>query len=105
MMGVKLEKPSEVYLSVVVTSRNDDHGGELLKRMQIFVNSFVEQCQINNLNAELIIVEWNPPQDRPRFINALTWPEKMGPCQIRIIEILRKFIAHMLIQTDSAFFR
>jgi hypothetical protein len=70
-----------------VTSRNDDHGGELLKRMQISINSLIEQCRINNLNAELIIVEWNPPNDRPRFINALSWPKEMGNFQVRIIEV------------------
>jgi hypothetical protein len=75
------------YLSIVVTSRNDNHGGALLKRMQICINSLIEQCRISNLPAELIIVEWNPPKDRPKFIDALTWPKEMGSCQIRIIEV------------------
>lgn len=77
----------EPYLSVVVTSRNDDHGGDLLKRMQIFVSGFLEQARRFQLDSELIIVEWNPPQHRPRLEEALVWPAEAGPCRVRIIEV------------------
>ena len=78
---------SEPYLSVVAASRNDDHGGSLLRRMQTFVNAFIAQCQRHGLSAELILVEWNPPADRPRLAEALHWPRDLGPCQVRIIEV------------------
>lgn len=74
-------------LSVVVTSRNDDHGGSLLRRMQTFVNGLINQCKRHNLHAELILVEWNPPPDRPRFAQALHWPHDPSPCEVRIIEV------------------
>jgi hypothetical protein len=54
------------YLSVVVATRNDDHGGDPLRRLQALVNSFDAQCRRTGLAAELIVVEWNPPGDRPR---------------------------------------
>ena len=47
-------------LSVVATARNDDHGGNLLGRMQLFVDSLLAQCREHGLAAELILVEWNP---------------------------------------------
>jgi hypothetical protein len=75
------------YLSIVVTSRNDDHGGGLLRRMQIFVNGVIEQCRRHGLDAELIIVEWNPPPERPRLVEALRWPAEFGSCRVRIIEV------------------
>lgn len=75
------------YLSVVATSRNDDHGGSLLRRMQLFVDGLVEQCRRHRLAAELILVEWNPPPDRPRLLDVLEWPAVAGPCAIRIIEV------------------
>ena len=56
------------YLSVVVTSRNDDHGGDPLKRLQAFINCFDAQCCRTGLDAEVIIVEWNPPPDKPRVL-------------------------------------
>ncbi len=75
------------HLSVVATSRNDNHGGSLTYRMQHFVNGFVEQCKRHDLNAELILVEWNPPDDRPPLAEALQFPSDMGPCDIRIIRV------------------
>ncbi|MBN9121387.1 MAG: hypothetical protein J0I06_19920, partial [Planctomycetes bacterium] len=82
-------------LSVVVTSRNDNHGGSLLRRMQAFVNGFVGQCKRHNLAAELIIVEWNPPADRPPLAEALKWPDDFGPCVVRIIRVPHEIHARL----------
>ena len=75
------------YLSVVVTARNDDHGGNLLRRMQIFIDAWINQAKRHRLPCELILVEWNPPEDRERLAAALRWPHETGPCQVRIIEV------------------
>ena len=77
------------YLSVIVAARNDDHGGNLLRRLQIFVNGLVEQTNRHELPVELILVEWNPPADRPSLAEALQWPADRGFCQIRLIEVPR----------------
>ena len=77
----------EPLLSIVVVSRNDDHGGNLLRRMQLFVTGLLEQARRHNLNSELVIVEWNLPPDRPRLAQALKWPKEAGPCSVRIIEV------------------
>ena len=75
------------YLSIVVTARNDNHGGNMLHRMQIFVNSLFSQCQKHNINGELIIVEWNPPQNKKRIREVIEWPMLSEPLTIRIIEV------------------
>lgn len=75
------------YLSIVATSRNDDHGGNLLARMQVFVDGLMEQCRRHDLDTELILVEWNPPPHRPRLADALRWPCEPSPCTVRIIEV------------------
>jgi len=74
------------YLSVVVTTRNDDHGGDPLKRLQALVNSFDEQCRRNRLDAELIVVEWNPPTERPSVASQLRLPDSIF-CTYRFIEV------------------
>jgi hypothetical protein len=79
--------PGGPDLSVVVTARNDDHGGDLLRRMQIFLDAWCEQVHRHNLVAELIIVEWNPPPGRPRLAEALRWPRFARPSSVRIIEV------------------
>ena len=61
---VSIEDSEAPYLSVVATARNDDHGGNLLRRMQIFVDAWINQSKRHQLSSELILVEWNPPQDR-----------------------------------------
>jgi hypothetical protein len=55
--------------------------------MQIFVNGWITQACRYNLVSELIIVEWNPPADRPRLRDALQWPEDFGPCVVRFLEV------------------
>lgn len=74
-------------LSIVVTARNDNHGGNLLHRMQIFVNGILVQSERHGLRTELILVEWNPPSDKPRLAEALSWPERHDFCTVRIIEV------------------
>ncbi len=74
------------YLSIVVTTRNDDHGGDPLQRFQAFLDSLAAQCRRFSLDAELIVVEWNPPGDRPRLADAMRWPLD-GPLAIRVIEV------------------
>jgi len=78
------------YISVVVTARNDDHGGGLLRRMQTFVNGWIGQCQKHGLVSELIVVEWNPSEDRPPLMDALQWPADTRPCQVRFIQVPRE---------------
>ena len=75
------------YLSVVVTTRNDDHGGNLLRRTQTFVNALLAQCERHSLPAELIMVEWNPPEGRPHLAQALRWPVRKGYCEVRVVEV------------------
>jgi hypothetical protein len=75
------------YLSVIGVSRNDEHGGNLLARTQIFVEAWINQAKRHNLSSELILVEWNPPAGRERLAKALRWPADTGPCKVRIIEV------------------
>lgn len=73
-------------LSVVATSRNDNHGGFLTHRMQHFVDGLAAQCRRHGLRAELILVEWNPPRERAPLAQELRWPAG-SPCEFRIITV------------------
>jgi glycosyltransferase involved in cell wall biosynthesis/MoaA/NifB/PqqE/SkfB family radical SAM enzyme/predicted O-methyltransferase YrrM len=75
------------YLSVVATSRNDDHGGNLVLRMQLFVQCLMAQAKRHRLKTELILVEWNPPADRPRLREALRFDAHHPFCSVRIVEV------------------
>jgi hypothetical protein len=82
-----MTKSPRPVVSVVAVSRNDDHGGDMRGRMQHFVNCLFYQCREHQLEAELILVEWNPPPDRPPLEMALAWPADFGPLSVRIVTV------------------
>ena len=76
------------YISFVVVARNDNYGGDFLHRINVFVKVLLTLCEKYKLPSELIIVEWNPPEDRARLKDAISWPDiQRKHCQIRIIEV------------------
>jgi hypothetical protein len=81
---------SAPYISVVVAARNDNHGGNMIGRMQAFIDSWISQAKQYNLSSEIVVVEWNPPADRARLMGELRWPPDMGPCEVRFIEVPRE---------------
>lgn len=80
---------SSPYLSIVATTRNDNHGGDLLRRTQAFINSVYFQAKRTGLAVELIIVEWNPPSDKPLLKDDLIRPEADVPVTLRIVVVPR----------------
>jgi len=87
------------FLSFVVAARNDNHGGNFLHRVQIFVNVLLSLWAKYDLNAELVIIEWNPPEERPRLKDSVTWPKSLKPGEVRIIEVPKE-IHHRLPNHD-----
>jgi hypothetical protein len=75
------------YVSIVAVSRNDDHGTGLLPRMQHFIDCLSEQVNQLKIPVELILVEWNPPADRPSLQEALSWPATSQYFSARIITV------------------
>lgn len=74
-------------LSIIVTSRNDLHGGNILKRMRLFVQGLLEQTRRHGVAAELIFVEWNPPAERERLGDILPQPGPEDRLHIRYIVV------------------
>lgn len=62
------EKP---ILSFVCVSRNDNHGGDPLGRLIYSCKNFIRQSTKFGARTEYIVVEWNPPPDRPSLAEAL----------------------------------
>ena len=86
------------YLSIVVTTRNDNHGGDLLLRTQTFVKGLIHQCNKFDFFVELIVVEWNPPMGKPLLNEVLPQPTPTDKLCLRYIvvpnEIHRQYISH-----------
>lgn len=77
----------EPKVSFVVTARNDNYGGNFLHRMQVFVNALLAQWRQHHLQAELVIVEWNPPENAKPLAEALVWPDALLPGTVRIVQV------------------
>jgi len=73
------------YLSIVICSRNDAHGGNALRRMQVSLSGLLEQLEKYRIESELILVDWNPPADKPPLKDVVKWPDGLRYCTIRSI--------------------
>ena len=75
------------YLSIVTTSRNDTHGGNMLRRMEVSILGRLEQLEKYRIESELILVEWNPPEGKPLLKDVLKFPAHNRYCTIRSIVV------------------
>lgn len=75
-------------LSIVCVSRNDDHGGNLRERTQCFIDGIAQRFGGEKSFVELVLVEWNPPSDKPRLSDSLDWQRiaSSSVC-VRVIEV------------------
>lgn len=79
------------YISFVVATRNDNHGGNMRKKNQFFIDKWAYVTAKYNLSCELIVVDWNPIKENEDLQNTLNYP-KLNPNQsIRIIKVPEKF--------------
>ena len=82
-----VESLSGDYLSIVVASRNDSHGGNIQKRMCLFVSGLLAQTRQYRFPLELVFVEWNPPADKPRLFEVLPKPATGDFLTLRYITV------------------
>jgi hypothetical protein len=78
---------NEKLLSIVYGSRNDDYGGKLTLRTECSIHTIAGLANHFKLPTELVIVEWNPPADRPRLKEAISWPNPSEYLSIRLIVV------------------
>lgn len=74
-------------VSFVATSRNDDHGGDVLRRTQSFVNGLAKQAERHKVAVELVLVDWNPPRSRAPLMDVLDWPKGSAHFMARVVSL------------------
>lgn len=75
------------YFGIVTTARNDNHGGNMIQRMQYFLNALFTYATEYQFNIELTIVEWNPPAEQSYLIDQLSWKLKNKYCRVKFIRV------------------
>ncbi len=78
---------SRPYVSIVVVSRNDDHGGKLMERLGAFWENVTHFAPRSGLRLEVVLVEWNPPADRPPLADVLPIPAFRDGLDLRIVTV------------------
>ncbi|CAO3609726.1 unnamed protein product [Cunninghamella blakesleeana] len=68
-MSWRWRNPS-YYLSIVIVTRMDNYAGNQQHRFQNFIDSAYLLAEKTQEKIELLVVEWNPPQNRRRVIDS-----------------------------------
>ena len=92
-------------ISFVATSRNDDHGGDVLHRTQSFVNGLAKQASRHKVPVELVLVDWNPPEPRAPLMDVLDWPEGSELFGAKVVTVPRSLHASLRNSTQLAMFQ
>jgi len=87
MINNKKMDDKKPYISVIMAARNDNYQGDALIRLQMVITSLICQAKKYNLRAELIMIDWNPPPEKPLLKDVLCLPADLGPLVIRFIVV------------------
>ena len=82
--------PAEPYISFVLYSRNDDYGGDLVSKTERSLNFLIAQLADHAIDAEIIVVEWNPPSDQPLLRGVLRL-EQSERVKVRFIVVPARY--------------
>lgn len=74
-------------VSIVISARNDNHGGNLIHRFANTLRSVTGLASHRDLDAEVIIVEWNPPQGRPELTEISQLSDSIKEIPVKIIKV------------------
>jgi hypothetical protein len=79
--------PERPTISFVFPVHDPDYGGGLLARTQRHLDALIALANRYRLLSEIIIVEWNPRQDRAPFRESLHWRDDLGHVSLRFVEV------------------
>jgi len=79
---------TDTDLSVVLVGRNDGYGGDFAGRLQTCIKALAHGEAVTHLVVEVVLVEWNPPADRPPLADLV--PEER-PTRVRVVSVPEAF--------------
>lgn len=78
---------SEPYLSIVIAVRNDNYGGDFTQRLQKSLNWNTRLLERYAIDAEIIMVNWNPLLEEVSLVDQLDWPTDRRYVKYRMINV------------------
>ena len=83
---------SRPFLSVVVATRNDQHGGDPNARLRLAIEHFRYWADRAGLSAEYLVVDWNPPAQKANMAEVIQrWNLPASRVRVRILEVPRQY--------------
>jgi len=74
-------------ISFVIVSRNDNYAPSMEKRQKTAFKVLFEQLEKHSIVSEIILVDWNPPIDRPPLKNIFSIQPNSKNVAVRYIEV------------------
>ena len=84
------------YLSVIGWVRNDGYTDGYAERIRHAIRFLAGQLDSHGIPSEIVVVEWNPPADRPLVADLLSDLTNAGCVSIRFIVVDRRYHEHLL---------
>jgi hypothetical protein len=79
---------SRPYLSAVVATRNDSHGGNSNERLRFAMSHFLASAKKHGVSAEYIVVDWNPPPKKPLMEEVIRgWKLPAEGAAVRVVTV------------------
>ena len=90
---------SQPYLSLVLTGRNDNYGGDFRSRLQHCISNAHKQLKNAQITAEIIFVNYNSVEENEPAEQFIVWPKSYETVTIRIITVPNSI--HQLLVADG----
>lgn len=78
------------YLSIVGWTRNDGYTANYAERTTHAIGVLARQLEAHHVPSEVVVVEWNPPADRPQISELMRLP-KLRHVTVRFIDVEEKY--------------
>ena len=95
------------YLSIIITGRNDNYGGDFNDRLKCSVHWLAHWIEHYEISAELLFVNYNPIKESRKIEEQINWPKDKRFFKTRIItvpsEIHEKYIDPVIRKTIPLF--
>lgn len=75
------------YLSIIITGRNDNYGGDFTQRLQNFITWNTALLEKYQVDTEIIFVNWNPIAENPSLKESMDWTKNRKYVTYRIIDV------------------
>lgn len=88
------------HLSVVLSGRNDNYGGNFAERLQACINALNRELLQLDYRVEVLFVNYNPLPE-PTLASFIEWPRKAGNVQFKTVTVPADVHAHLLAEKHA----